>query len=163
GGFQLPGLAVWHAGKDRVQVAVSWQDGRLRTWEVQDGGVRDLGEAKDARRNLTTAFLPDAANPEKGRLLTGSFENASGRIRAWATAPGERPASDPPDPVPLADGWPLALTVFSGTPGRPVDHAAFVLRYALEGPAKWEYRLCLVKLEFQRGERFAQRKREVKL
>src|SRR5262249_435021 len=61
-----PGLAVWHAGRDRVQVAVAWQDGSLRTWEVRDSTVRDLGEATDAPKNQTAVFLPDPADDARG-------------------------------------------------------------------------------------------------
>jgi len=124
-----PGLASWRSadGPKGLHVAVAWEDGIFRTWDVARG-KDGLAEQKDATRNVVVAAVPGQQTP--ARLLTGGLRSPRGYLQEWKVpaAGGLQPVSLLPDAnKDLAPGTayvPLALTLVSAQPGAPPDHAA---------------------------------------
>ncbi len=86
-----PGLAVRHAGPRAadVRVALAWNDGVLRVWDVAEQGQAAVKTVKDGANNITVAFHPS------GRILSGSFvPGQGGRVQAWTDQAGRTPEPD---------------------------------------------------------------------
>jgi WD40 repeat protein len=138
-----PGLALRHTGNrvKEVQVALAWDDGQFRIWDV-DRGVPQVATDGDPRRNNTVQFLPD------GSALTTSGRQNQGRLlRTWTTPPGQQPqltgqSKELPTLVrgrTLTYYEPWALTLASSRGDGVLDSAAVVL-----APERGEkYRLML--------------------
>lgn len=136
--FRTPGLAAWYEGRD-LQVAVAWDEGYLRTWDVDHdhGEVWEPADrSRDGNNNRTVAYDPDGR-----RLFTGSMSGANGWLMPWKLGGGAKPEAGTAA-VMKAPGddsiVPRALSLFSSREQGRLDHAAVVTwtwpkrEYALE-------------------------------
>jgi WD40 repeat protein len=137
-----PGLAVWHTGKElkQLSVAIAWEDGRLRCWNVAEGRIYP---GEDGKNNNTVVYLREAE-----RLLTGSYMGGRGHLQTWDVSSGGQPQknSEQQADIPSEDGRPpRALALCSSRTGGRADQAATImqLRDAQRGD---DFQLALIDL-----------------
>jgi WD40 repeat protein len=150
GSVARPGLAPWRDGKQALHVALAWQDGIFRVWDLARGKA-GVTEQQDAKSNVAVAALLSPNEP--ARLLTGGYHSPRGYLQVWqAQANGIQPTTLVPDAnrdlSPTTAYLPLALTLFSTKPGTPPEHAAVAVRVK-EGQQD-QVRLHLLDLSPQR-------------
>jgi WD40 repeat protein len=123
-----PGLTARHSdsGVDQLEVAIAWDDGTLRFWNVEKGAIT---EVNDGKYNVTAAYLADGKH-----ILTGSYIGKDGRLRMWDSSPKANPPDSGPRHVAsfVPDGDrrfpPRGLTLCSSRAGGPADIAAAILQ-----------------------------------
>lgn len=139
-----PGLAVWHQD-DKPQVAIAWEDGRTRDFNLRLWNGNRVNQNRDSYYNATVAHLP-----QQSRLLTTSIQGTGGgmseyegRLREWLLTPkGPVPTQRP---VARLGRFrvPRALALLSSRANGQADYAAVALRAPQE---QEEYSLQLVDL-----------------
>jgi WD40 repeat protein len=158
-----PGLATWRppGQADRLHVAVAWEDGTFRVWDVARG-KDGLSKQQDAKLNSVVAALPGGQ-----RLFTGGQHSPKGYLQVWQQAAGGEFRKDPtliPTDLPESTGYvPMALTLFSSRPAGPLDHAAVAVHEVTknaQGQLKKHICLDLVDIDPTSGQ-FGQRKASV--
>lgn len=130
-----PGLAAWQTGKaaNQLRVAVAWDDGILRVWDVATDKVATARDGangdKNGRMNITAVYLP-----ETQELLTTTLRldtktvGAEAQIRRWDVR-AAKPVSVKMGSFPIDQGFePLTLSLVSSKAGGAADHAAIAIR-----------------------------------
>jgi WD40 repeat protein len=79
-----PALAVRRIGPGpkQLRVAIAWDDGFLRVWDVTDTEPRAVKDGLPLGNN-TAVYTP------AGELVTGGFEAGNGYLRTWSDGPGQ--------------------------------------------------------------------------
>jgi len=137
-----PGMSCWHTGDDskQMRVAVAWDDGFLRVWDVDKSDDR-LWKMKDVKYNITAAFVPGL-----DKLLTAGYGSGKAELKLWKAPAGEAPQADAPqqEQAQKIDAFPRALALAAANADSKFDHAAAVVRMPNRQD---EYRLQLLDLD----------------
>jgi WD40 repeat protein len=164
---QKPGLAVWPIGKGpkQLRVAIAWEDGWLRLWDVEQGkaGLIKRQEALPGGqafgKNNTAAVLAGGAKPilftASSRARAPRLKVNFGHLQEWTLAAGAgrpRPGREidfDPQPNKADRSWsyfyPRALALLSSQGNGSIDHAALV-HLVNAGEYKNYYQLDVVSL-----------------
>ena len=112
-----PRVAVWGAKSPRV--ALAWEDGKFRLWDVERDKDTPVSRP-DGMANNAVAYLP-----AQDRVLTTSTTANQGMLKLW------NPAGKQPEvalQLPFAKvSRPRSLAVFPAQPGGPINRAAVVV------------------------------------
>ncbi|MBY0527305.1 MAG: hypothetical protein K2R98_28170 [Gemmataceae bacterium] len=134
-------LAVEHTGDGvkQVRVALGWDDGSFRLWNVDRADDRVVTKL-DGDFNSTVAFLTEA-----DRVLTGSVRAGKGVLTRWNAAGGKCVELD--SPVALAGGGrPRDLALFASRTGGEPDRVAVVVEAAGDTKDTSNYTLAILDL-----------------
>jgi WD40 repeat protein len=122
--LQKPGLTAWHTGQQMtaLRVAIAWEDGRLRVWDV-DRAVADSWEEKESGKNNCTAhYLVD-----RSQLLTSRMLTNSGSLEIWDTPVTAKPQRRTSAVMPPENGiyfFPRTLAPLSSKANGKIDLVA---------------------------------------
>jgi WD40 repeat protein len=145
----LPGLTAWHTGPNPrdVGVAVTWQDGQVRIWNIARNSVAKVA---DGKYNVIAAH-----GTETGRFLTANSAEPGGVVRLWQSEERDgltaQPAGEqirlarvrlPGDPY----YYPRDLATFPTQPNGPIDRAVVLARRRLGEPSDDKDVLFLIDL-----------------
>jgi WD40 repeat protein len=137
-----PGLATWRTGDraNQLEVAFAWEDQKLYLWDVEQDVAQAVPEG--GKNNNSVAYLPGSAS-----VLTGSFEDKSGRLNLWKMVRGRQPEPDGDRGKVIAkDGeeyyFPRAIALFSARADGKLDHIAVVLRATDHGKEEDGLHIC---------------------
>lgn len=127
-----PGLAAWHTGKaaNQVRVAVAWNDGLLRVWDVATDTVATAKDTNgtDGRMNITAVYLPEQQQLLTTTLRISEEQGAAAQLRRWDVR-NAKPVSLKAKSFEASEGLePLAMTLVSSKAGRAADYAAIAIR-----------------------------------
>lgn len=142
-----PGVAFAEPAPGQVRVAMAWNDGRLRVWDVAGKKVHEVVDGSLLRRyNNTVAYVPGAG------LLSGAVGGEGpgkfGRLQFWEDAPGRDPAPRG-QPIVLERTRDVAYLVpvaLAAVPGPNKVALAIVRSGSDRDLPQWDYRFRLVDL-----------------
>jgi WD40 repeat protein len=135
-----PGLAAWFVGQGALQVALAWEDSKLRIWDVTKDQILSVD---DGRFNNSIAALP-ATN----KVLTASWRDGAGQVQEWSAGKTGQRATIPPDGQRAL--VPRAMTLLSAKGNGQLDHAAVIVRKTASNAADEEDRLDIIDLKTYR-------------
>jgi WD40 repeat protein len=137
-----PGVVVRHtgAGAKQLQVALAWNDGRFRVWDVE---ANQVWSSEDDKYNLTVAALPG-----RSQIVTATYGIKKARLKLWNIPPGREPQAGPSEAAPAgqSDSLGRALALVSGAADGQPNYAATVVAVP-RGTKEAEYRLQLLDLD----------------
>jgi len=129
GRFRTPRLDVARTGPrgTRVRVAIAWDDGKGRLWEVE-GNKGPVATWNDGEFNSTVALLPGG-----DEVLTGSWVEGKGRLTIWSVNAKE--GAKVVRRLPLSPGQrPRALTLCASRKEAAADRIALVSDDSAKAP-----------------------------
>jgi WD40 repeat protein len=128
--LNFPGLAIWHFGNTprHTRVAIAWDDGILRVWEVERDRVREMEEVQKSPARLPPGTITVAKLPGREQLISAVPGAGQSQLHSWKVNAGNVSANQDPAEKNRTHLYPRALALVSSRANGTVDHAAVVVR-----------------------------------